>query len=1048
MIPSYASHRTKPNSSDFTVSSLAGTAANVKRNFYIQFQNRAGRSLLSEPKSITSTGVLVTISSNLIQTNEEVFWVLVSTETTDNPQDAIILASWQVRENNQVTQRSLPATISLLTEEDLLGDRKVISASQLPSTPLPNGAMALALDTGVYYRYDPESYYDSGGNLRSYGAYAGGVNSWIQTDLSFYAYQPSTTELGGSDLRIDTVANPLKIPPKIGEANSVSQRYWFNNGLENDGGSPIVNGRYTLDISVNGVSGYTSVFANKFQYYLRGYLNRETLELNTEIETVDEVKTWNPTKDFIVLPEELPRNFAAVYDFVLVGNNDDFIGVLPSNTPEIQVDFIEVGGTSSKLTELSNLIGDLVFSDRDRLLIVPGPIRLEGIATIKIPNASQGYLIDNTSTQLINDLSANTAGQIAAISGSLNGLVTIRDSIDPLESSERVRAVISTESGISRLLPTKSDPIVVNSTGIDVTIRNPVNSNGNGIIRENYSDSFIAGNERGEFTPTAGFVFLDIDGSIYQSQELDVGAIEEQTFNFSNLSEFALISNLPSSLDEDFSLFEPNGKVEVTTTSTGTISGTVKAYFGYYYDETNVVATKIRHDLPECIPIASNSIAKIISELRGLIDHLSDRNNPHEVKPEQIGAVTTLRFNSAIDLINGAIASIPRTNVFQVDTIGDRDNIPNPSESYIVKVKDDGFGKERDYIYDGYDWVALAGALQTSEEIRDSLSSLSAPDKLKGSAIAGLADIINDPVDGYVLTYSAAENALVWRSPPAGSSEPVMTETLIFEVDFSADGRISEYTDSNGEVIFSDVKLITTASTPDNTASGGETVITTPNTGVVSDLGESDVIMRIDYKADSDSISAIILRYESEGNGIILALTQGAIALKEIVNDVDTTFAAAAFDFVIGTQYAVEVKVLANSYTVTIDSIVQIENIVNPQFVNATKFGLATILLDPVGNIYQPTAQAVLLAENLPSQTQAQLQNYYDLQSGVDAPDDIVPQAVTDLSNSYLTSSNYHVYLGHNIWFYKQRSAGNWTVFSNNGKSDFGAPIEALFTFK
>lgn len=642
MIPTYASHRKQPPSNKFTVSSYPGTASSIKRYVYIQFQNRAGRSLLSEPKVVTSRGIRVILNDGLILDSEEVFWVNIAVSVTGAPEDAKLLSSHPTRFNNQLTSRKFPAVIYLTTEEHFKADRSFNSSADLKIGNYLPGAIALVLDTNTYYRYDPEAYVDEARYWRSYGSIVQGSNKWIVSSGGFNAYQFSTTELNGSDLRLDTVTSSLKIPPKVGKAGSTAQRYWLNNGLANDGGSPIISGRYSLDISVNGVSGYSSVFANKFEYYLRGYLNRDTLELDTDIDTVNERQIWNPTDGYIVLPEELPRNYAAVYDLVLTGSNDDFIGVLPSAVPEIQVDFIEVEGTASRLSEVANVIGDLAFSDRGKLLIVPGLKRLPGIGSIKLPNSSQGYLIDTVKEQLITGLLPNIPNQVAAIAGSLNGLITIKQEGEELEVGEKARAYISTESGLSNLA-VASTALTVDNAGIEVTIEHPVTDEGLGIVRKNYSDRYLAGNDRGEFTPTAGYIFLDIDGAFYQSEELSITALESQDFFFSNLDSFTSISNLPVQSDPAFSLFEPKA-IEVSNTSSGSISGEVTAYSAYYYDEENINATKICHDLEVVIPTTTFTIGEVVSRLSEFADHINNRDNPHQITRAQIEAASEDEF--------------------------------------------------------------------------------------------------------------------------------------------------------------------------------------------------------------------------------------------------------------------------------------------------------------------------------------------------------------------------------------------------------------------
>ena len=654
MTATYASFRQKLSSADFSLAIIPGSTTNDQSyNVYLQLENRTGTNLLSDPQYISvdeGEGLQVTINPSAIASGEEVFWIVLSLENTGNQQNAVRVAAWQARTDNQLIQNSLPITISLTTDEHFNTNRVVAITNDLPTSGILDGAIAFVVENGNYYRYDSRVVAQDDKSF-SYNIEVEAIGNWIKYDRGFNSYLADTQGGEGADVQLSSIENALSIPPKIGASDSTELRLWINNGYQNDGQSPIINGNYSLTININGVD-YSAVFSEKIQYYLRGYVDRNTGILNTAIATVGELKVWSPTAT-IKLPEDLPRNQAAVYDFILAGfDNSEIANLLPVN-PILQIDLYSIGNNTGITSEIANYFGDLVFSDLGKLLIVPGATRLSGLASVKIAGSATGFIIDTTDIQPITGLLADTPDQIAAMAGSLNGLVVIRQQGDTLAYSEVIRAYISTETGLSNLSLTSATVAIANQR-VSITITHPINNNGKGIVRSNYTDWLLAGNEQGIFTPTTGYLFLDIDGTIYQSQAIVIVPTQTQTLNYSDLIDFSAIASLPVQSDPAFSLFEPVA-IDLTASGTGSINGEVTAYFGYSYDSPNTKATKIRHDLTGTIKTASLSIGEILSKLSLFDSHINDTNNPHDITRGQIGAAS----QEQVDKINAIAFPTP-----------------------------------------------------------------------------------------------------------------------------------------------------------------------------------------------------------------------------------------------------------------------------------------------------------------------------------------------------------------------------------------------------
>jgi hypothetical protein len=1119
LIFTYASFRSQPPSDKFTVQAIAGTAANLQRNFYIQYANRSGRSLLSDAQTVTSSGVRITLQPNLILSGEEVFWIIISYETSGDPEDAKIISMWQARGNDQVVSRSLPVALNFITEDSLRINRTVLNDSQLPDVfSVPNGAIALVADTGIYYRSDREAYV-SNNELFSYGTYAKGLSSrWIEWNGGFNAYIASTDDLFGADASLHLAENSLEVPPKIADVDSTPTRYWLNNGLSADGGSPKVDGRYSLTVKVNGIKGYEGFFANRIKYSLVGYVDRATGILDQTIADVGQIQYWNPSEGAIVLPEDLPRNHAAVYDLILSFDNADAVSVIGDRNPEISIDFLELLSIQGNLSQAANLIGDLVYKDGEKLLVVPGVFRLSGIASVKIKNSSQGYYIDAKGTQFLADVLPDTSNQIVAMSGALNGHCLIRQSGEQLGYGEVLRAIISTAPGISKLFITNS--LTLTNQGFKVRVEHPISSGLAGQIRADYPDSLIAGNIKGLFTPTTCYIYLSLNGNIYRSNPETVTAVPVQEFSYNSLASFTQISALPTTPDLSFCLFEPSD-VSISAIN-GTFTGNAVVGFAYAYESPNYKVTSINNEPLGVIPTAKYTLAEAINyslakteNLNDLADkaiarnnldvysksvvdtHVNNTSNPHQVTTSQIGAATTAQLattnnnvtantnaialntasrnslgtaatrnvgtaiNNVIALQDvGGTAKLPAVDGSQLTGIGGQltvefvsgtfaalvsatspinylidtstavatANLPaTPPDKGIVAFSDRrktfgtmsativpgsghtidgqanflldfdneavtlifdsannnysvlegiqntsvGSGDMSKSVYDtnnngvvdkasAIDGITTAGNNKiygtngsgvpgfydylVGSAIKTALASLTGSNRLGAGAIAGMYDISNSPGDGYAPIYDLASGLIQWqyvnRGIGAGAILIPSSQSLFTAADNTL---ITAYVPDVGSYSYSDIKILTTASTPVNKIIANRLQIDVINTGVVLDLGVSNTVLRSNWTFITGTVDALIARYSSNGNMVILRLTGTAIAIETVVNDVFTVISSASFAFTNNTSYKIEMQVIGVAYKVLIDDTVVIAEALTSQFISATKFGVGKI---------------------------------------------------------------------------------------------------------
>jgi hypothetical protein len=558
------------------------------------------------------------------------------------------------------------------------------------------GSIAYAALENKFYRYDPYAQSSVDG-LTSYGAIVSGVETWIEYDGNFNAYVPLIGGIGSSDIPISTAPlNTLKLPVKSTAIASQKMRFWINNGLTLDTGSAIAESQFTFEVKVNSVSGFNSLFADKIAYQIIGYVDRSSATI-TYTPVDQSVKKWNHVDGFIKLTEPIERNHAAIIDVWLDFDNDELIGRIPFQLSEIQLLVLPVADVSgSRVSETAKVIGNLVLNQRGKFLILPDLIRASGIATF-----ADGYVADSLVDQYVEGAVDDAAGQKVVINGALNGYCDVRQEPVDLGHGEFIRAIISTETGESKVV--QSNTVVCSNSTVTIDFVNP------DAIRSNYPDTAIAGVSDGvSFNSPFFVVYFTLDGTVYKCDP-------EYTLNpgltISSLSGIATIPSLPVNDPEPyFSLFDPES-VSVTQSGAGSITGSFTAYVCYYYPSPNYAVTSIRHDAPECAPVLTSSLGDAINYSLGKSnnlsdlpdkaiardnlgvspksvtdDHLADTNNPHDLTLAQIGGASSSDLLTTSAVLNAAIATL-NSKVSKLEKLATKVNVVT-SSSYAIADSD------------------------------------------------------------------------------------------------------------------------------------------------------------------------------------------------------------------------------------------------------------------------------------------------------------------------------------------------------------------------
>lgn len=585
MVALYGSVRSQLGESDWSVTASNGgsTTTGGTLTFFLQARNRAGRNLLSAGKTVTWTAgqqVVVTINASARQSGEDIFSFILSASTS-TAQQARQLAEWRAKNTNQVTNRTLPATITLNSSELLLLAPTVANLAALPTTRV-NG-MVRQVGT-VFYKWDSEA---------TEGTVQAGSGYWVQVP-SAITFLSSTEGEGGCDrsAEADNVEVILPLPYAGDGSDSTPVIYWLLNGFSEDTGSSWPVGTLIgLATVLNGQP--TTVLDGKARIKVLGKVRRSTgiLESLPESNAV-----FVNSGDFVFsLSEEIDRGYGIAIEISLRFVLAELTSVVPVDATVNIYPFLrrQVG----IFNPFGNFFGESVVTRGDKWRILPEGIgfkRGSGIGQIK------GYITPFLSSEIfLIGLLADTANQKVCVSGALGGSCTIR--ANPLQS-EAIRAIISTLPGESTPSAWTTPLAIQNGQIFQATVTFP------STVRSNYPD-VIAGMNASFNCPQLR-VYFRIGGVIYRRNQPISVAGGSITFTIMDLLDTTIVSNLPSSPSPDFNFWSYNPITTSLSSGTGTLSGNIEVAVSYFYPSPNPRLTSISHSTElGCLPEFEGSVS-------------------------------------------------------------------------------------------------------------------------------------------------------------------------------------------------------------------------------------------------------------------------------------------------------------------------------------------------------------------------------------------------------------------------------------------------------
>ncbi len=604
-IASYAGLRERFLATDFTVAPNSGGSTTQATSFYYFVYGiaRGGINLGTSMGQVNvSSGekLQFTINATARTSGLQPFgFALGVANTNDETQSKLLAVVWVIG-SDQETDVNLPLTIELTKDEDFSIDGTVTAIGDLP-TNLVNGAIREVTSESAYYQWDGDGWYGDPGWIKVYGN---------------QLYLASTTTLrsgvkwkGGCDAPIPTIPPDSYVgqygiihPPWNGDGDiSTPIKLWLLNGLNEGNGIVLpVDSQVGLVATVNDSTELgSSVLSGKINLSVNGIIRRLD---GSRVTTVNEDSVWYSGIPFYSLTSQLDRGYALETEYTCsatVGNGDRVTVYLRDNG---------VYGIPSNNIE----VGNAIFAEKNKALIVPdllGVMRLSGDGFIVTDNQTLGHtFITNGEVGLTQGIIVDTAGQKIVISGIQNGAIACRQSEETLLPTEKVRAVISTESGTATASDWSS-PVTVGANGrLEVTIALP------SAIRSNYPDILIAGNGDGERVIPQMKVFVRLSGVITELSSVVVEYDNDQVLIIDDLSSGSVVGSLPSNGDTSFNLW---GYGIITPVSTGVgslVAGDYEVAIAWDYPSPNLVITKISHDRDDgCIPTLVLSFADAIA---------------------------------------------------------------------------------------------------------------------------------------------------------------------------------------------------------------------------------------------------------------------------------------------------------------------------------------------------------------------------------------------------------------------------------------------------
>ena len=670
MVVQFANGRNQLDPADWrvAVNTGGGSLTGGAYFFSLQGRNRIGKNLLVISDCVgvgVGDAIEFTINASALKSGEGWLYHIIGVSQTDDPTTFKQIARVGTKDPVTGIDTIYPITIAFDRDFQLMGEYIVSSVAELPeeSEGLLDGFMAGVSEKALIYEYRKNDPSIADGNL----ILASNSGNWVARG-SFSTYIANTASDGGSRQDLTNLTDESDIitePYDPNGAESPSVTFW----LTNETGSDIASGTRIDFQFFLGNLDKSKLFDSKAFINILGFTNLNTGILRTtqldvaglEIENINVDILYRFGQPAVSLGDRLQNSEAVVIQIKLA-----FIsGIGESGTVRVLPSFATVAGSFVAIGNFFS--GGAIFNEGDFRRVVPS----RGLSAIALSGSGivGNFLFNLVPTTNIFGVQANARSQRVLING--NGQVYINYlATDPPDA--RLRALVSTETGVSRASLFNSPVAVSAGEGIEVTIAHPVdNTTENATIRATYPDSSIAGNNKGKFSaPTIDIFIKNEDtGDIYVFSRATIAA-SSQILSFTSPSS-TIVTQDPD-FTTPFSFYDP-GVASLAGIPGGSWgAGNYSVSYRYSYDGNAI--SDISHD----------PLLGCIVELIASFEEIAE-NSAYWVRARN---KTQLRSLPSSSLRNGTEAKLIQDNLQPIGVVYNSTSLASDNDITVFKPND------------------------------------------------------------------------------------------------------------------------------------------------------------------------------------------------------------------------------------------------------------------------------------------------------------------------------------------------------------------------
>ena len=601
----------------FTVTTESGGNLTGSGSLYFSFQlqNRAGFNAPSVSSQISYTAgqkIVITIPDTVRKAGWDIHYFEVSAGATSDPSTHVALTRYSgfqfgVGIDPQTLLSTLPATIELSRDLHIALAPTVANLAALPTgNDRLDGQVRWVTSESKWFEYRADSDQEIGVNV-----IAADVGQWVRV-ASASTYVSSSTDAGGSDHALPTieptsiVATPDYPGNNLGKVLPTWESRYV---IYNDTDISLPEGiEFGIELEYNNLRSpdlLSGLFMVEFKGFVQADGNLRTTRISdsSEFNNIGGYVPWTPklTTNFLLPDGLLPTEsiLIAVKPFFSSAELDFYSDYRSGSTGMSSGDIVGIkpvirtqSGDYNPLGKLLN-DGSVILNLGDQYRVVPDNGLsykvLSGCALVK------SYDFPTKPTRSFSGLAVNTADQKIVING--NGSVFTELDSYTVQSSEALRAIVSTELGESHAGSFSSYIANSGTSSFNITLNYPCTAGGLGTIRSNYPD-VIASNAKGSFNPVSINIYLQRQDNLEIRKFTGNGVVPgtSQQFSITDWTNGTIVGSLPNA---EFGLFTP-GSSSLVIDGAGSFPVTsYRVTYSFVYDGNQI--TDIDHSSPPCI---------------------------------------------------------------------------------------------------------------------------------------------------------------------------------------------------------------------------------------------------------------------------------------------------------------------------------------------------------------------------------------------------------------------------------------------------------------